>query len=164
MRLVVDLTAIALACVSAAGAAETPAYPQGAAAFQANCAVCHRPDGKGAGPVKPLDASPVVLDADKNAQITTVLHGRLNGAMPAWQTLNDDDLAAALNYVSNAWDNGKSLPAGFKPFTSDEIKALRAAPLTPNGTGAVTPEMWAGSSKCRRWWQLHKKGSARSTF
>src|ERR1700723_1776431 len=40
------------------------------------------------------------------------------------------EIADVLNYVSNAWDNGKSLPSGFKPFTSDEIKALRAPELT----------------------------------
>jgi mono/diheme cytochrome c family protein len=52
------------------------------------------------------------------------------GAMPPWSVLSDDDIAAVLNYVSNAWDNGKSLPSGFKPFTPDEIKALRAPELT----------------------------------
>ena len=52
------------------------------------------------------------------------------GTMPEWQTLSDTDIADVLNYVSNAWDNGKSLPAGFKPFTADEIKALRTPPLT----------------------------------
>jgi mono/diheme cytochrome c family protein len=52
------------------------------------------------------------------------------GAMPAWEALGDNDIAAVLNYVSNAWDNGQSLPSGFKPFTADEIKALRTPPLT----------------------------------
>lgn len=52
------------------------------------------------------------------------------GAMPPWGGLSDDDIAAVLNYVSNAWDNGKSLPSDFKPFTSDEIKALRTPELT----------------------------------
>lgn len=52
------------------------------------------------------------------------------GAMPAWNGLSDDDIAAVLNYVGNAWDNGKSLPTPFKPFTADEIKALRSPSLT----------------------------------
>ena len=52
------------------------------------------------------------------------------GAMPAWNALGDDDIAAVLNFVSNAWDNTRSLPADFKPFTPDEIKTLRARPLT----------------------------------
>jgi cytochrome c oxidase subunit 2 len=83
-----------------------PLIARGEKVYNANCAVCHRPDGKGAGPVKPLDASPVVLDADKNAQILTVLHGRLNGAMPAWQgKLSETEIAAAITYTKNSWSN-----------------------------------------------------------
>ena len=79
---------------------------RGAKVYDKNCAVCHRPDGKGAGPVKPLDGSPVVNDPDKNAQIQTVLHGRLNGAMPAWQgKLSETEIAAAITYTKNSWSN-----------------------------------------------------------
>jgi len=86
---------------------ELPALiARGEKVYNANCAVCHRPDGKGAGPVKPLDASAVVLDADKNAQLQVVLHGRLNGAMPAWQgKLSETEIAAAVTYTKNAWSN-----------------------------------------------------------
>jgi cytochrome c oxidase subunit 2 len=83
-----------------------PLMARGEKVYLANCAVCHKPDGKGAGPVKALDASPVVLDADKNAQILTVLHGRLNGAMPAWQgKLSETEIAAAITYTKNSWSN-----------------------------------------------------------
>ena len=78
---------------------------RGEKVYAANCAVCHRPDGKGAGPVKPLDGSPVVLDADKNLQITTVLNGRLNGAMPSWKSLSDTEIAAVITYTKNNWSN-----------------------------------------------------------
>jgi cytochrome c oxidase subunit 2 len=73
--------------------------------YNANCAVCHRPDGKGAGPIKPLDGSPVVLSDDKLAQIKILLNGANNGAMPPWKQLSDTDLAAVITYTKNNWGN-----------------------------------------------------------
>jgi len=62
--------------------------------------------GKGAGPVKPLDGSPVVNDKDAMAQLHVVLEGRLNGAMPAWKgKLSETEIAAAVTYTKNAWSN-----------------------------------------------------------
>jgi cytochrome c oxidase subunit 2 len=78
---------------------------RGEKVYAANCAVCHRPDGKGAGPIKPLDGSPIVNDADKNKQITILLNGALNGAMPAWKQLSDTDIAAVVTYTKNNWSN-----------------------------------------------------------
>ncbi|WP_395698865.1 cytochrome c oxidase subunit II [Aquabacterium sp.] len=85
---------------------ELPALvARGEKVYNANCAVCHRPDGKGAGPIKPLDASPIVLDADKTKQIEVVLQGRLNGAMPSWKALSDTEIAAVITYTKNSWSN-----------------------------------------------------------
>jgi cytochrome c oxidase subunit 2 len=78
---------------------------RGEKVYSANCAVCHRADGKGGGPIKPLDASSVVLDTDKNAQIAVLLAGRNNGAMPAWRQLSDTELAAVITYTKNNWSN-----------------------------------------------------------
>ena len=78
---------------------------RGEKVYTANCAACHQANGKGAGPIKPLDGSPVVLDADKNAQILTVLNGRNNGAMPSWKALSDTEIAAVISYTKNNWSN-----------------------------------------------------------
>ena len=73
--------------------------------YAANCAACHQASGKGAGPIKPLDGSPVVLDADKIREITTVLQGVNNGAMPSWKQLSDTELAAVITFTKNNWGN-----------------------------------------------------------
>ncbi len=78
---------------------------RGEKVYASNCAACHQANGKGAGPVKPLDGSPVVLDADKKAQIAVVLNGRNNGAMPSWKALSDTDIAAVISYTKNNWSN-----------------------------------------------------------
>jgi len=78
---------------------------RGEKVYAANCAVCHKPDGKGAGPIKPLDASPVVLDADKHKQIQIVLNGAAGGAMPSWKALSDTEIAAVITYTKNNWSN-----------------------------------------------------------
>ena len=78
---------------------------RGAQVYAANCAVCHLPTGKGGGPIKPLDASPVVTDPDKLKQVHVVLNGQNNGAMPAWKQLSDTEIAAVVTYTKNHWSN-----------------------------------------------------------
>lgn len=70
-----------------------------------NCAACHQANGKGAGPIKPLDGSAVVLDADHTRQIHILLNGAANGAMPSWKALSDTDLAAVITFTKNHWSN-----------------------------------------------------------
>ncbi|MGA2057070.1 MAG: c-type cytochrome [Bradyrhizobium sp.] len=133
-------------------AAASPALAQtgagsgdaGSRVYAANCAACHQVGGTGmAGAFPPLagHVPDLLKQADGRAYVGKVLlfglEGEISvngntyaGQMPPWNALSDDDIAAVLNYVSTAWDNGKSLPAGSKPFTSDEIKTLRATPLT----------------------------------
>jgi mono/diheme cytochrome c family protein len=116
----------------------------GSRVYAANCAACHQVGGTGvAGAFPPLagHVSDLLKQTDDRTYIEKVLlfglEGEISvngntfaGQMPPWNTLSDDEIAAVLNYVSTAWDNGRSLPAGFKPVTSEEIKALRATPLT----------------------------------
>ena len=78
---------------------------RGEKVYAANCAACHQASGKGAGPIKPLDGSALVLDADHGKQIAVLLNGAANGAMPPWKQLSDTDLAAVSTYTKNAWSN-----------------------------------------------------------
>ncbi|MEY3475250.1 MAG: Cytochrome c oxidase subunit 2 precursor [Pseudomonadota bacterium] len=78
---------------------------RGEKVYAANCAACHQATGKGAGPIKALDGSAVVLDADKAKTIAILLNGQNNGAMPAWKQLSDTDIAAVISYTKNTWSN-----------------------------------------------------------
>jgi cytochrome c oxidase subunit 2 len=78
---------------------------RGEKVYAANCAVCHKADGSGAGPIKALDGSPIVLDQDPLKQLHIVLNGQGNGAMPAWKQLSDTEIAAVVTYTKNAWSN-----------------------------------------------------------
>jgi cytochrome c oxidase subunit 2 len=83
----------------------TDLVKRGESVYAANCAACHQANGKGAGPIKALDGSPVVLDTDKSKMINVLLNGQNNGAMPAWKQLSDTELAAVLTYTKNSWSN-----------------------------------------------------------
>ena len=76
---------------------------RGAKVYANTCAACHQPNGKGAGPILPLDGSPIVNDADKTKQIHVVLNGR--NAMPSWKQMSDTDLAAVITFTKNHWSN-----------------------------------------------------------
>ena len=78
---------------------------RGEKVYATNCAACHQANGKGAGPIKPLDGAAVVLDADHAKQIAVLLKGQNNGAMPSWKQLSDTEIAAVITYTKNHWSN-----------------------------------------------------------
>jgi len=78
---------------------------RGEKVYAANCAACHQANGKGAGPIKALDGSAIVMDADKSKQIAIMLAGAGNGAMPSWKALSDTEIAAVVTYTKNNWSN-----------------------------------------------------------
>ncbi len=85
---------------------ELPALiARGEKVYAANCAVCHKPDGKGAGPIKALDGSAIVLSDKHLEQVDILLNGRIDKGMPSWKTLGDTDLAAVISYTKNSWSN-----------------------------------------------------------
>jgi cytochrome c oxidase subunit 2 len=78
---------------------------RGEKVYAANCAACHQASGKGAGPIKALDGSAIVTDADHLKTVNILLNGAAGGAMPAWKQLSDTDIAAVITYSKNSWSN-----------------------------------------------------------
>jgi cytochrome c oxidase subunit 2 len=82
---------------------------KGEKVYNANCAVCHQPTGKGVpNAFAALDGSPIV-NGPKGPQIDVLLHGQKSGKypaeMPAWKQLSDTDIAAVITYTRNNWSN-----------------------------------------------------------
>ena len=78
---------------------------RGEKVYASNCVACHQANGKGAGAIKALDGSAIVLSDNHNLQIMTLLNGAANGAMPAWKALSDTEIAAVITYSKNNWSN-----------------------------------------------------------
>lgn len=141
------LAAGLLAHAASAIAADAPAYPDGAKAFQASCAVCHGPAGAGIPSLAPpLEVYPAHYagSAEGRRQLAmTVLNGlygeimvgdkRFDFRMPEFSSLDDATLAAVLNFV--VFDLGHAA-ADTKPITPGEILAERSHPVD----GAVVRE------------------------
>ena len=132
--------AIALAPGQPTAAAEQAAYPEGATAFQANCALCHGPAGAGVPALAPpITSNPArfAASAEGRRQLAmTVLYGmfgeinvgevRFNSQMPDFARLDDATLAAMLNFV--VFDLAHAAPE-VKPLTTAEIAAERSHAL-----------------------------------
>tara|TARA_R110002096_G_scaffold86020_1_gene198319 strand:- start:79 stop:2226 length:2148 start_codon:yes stop_codon:yes gene_type:complete len=112
-----------------AAASKDELIAKGEAVYLANCAACHQPTGQGlAGAFPPLAGSDF-LQGERKAVMSAALFGlsgpitvngvEYNGVMPSMGHLPDEDLAAALTYVLNAWGNSGSA------VSVDEVAALR---------------------------------------
>ncbi|MHB0856446.1 MAG: c-type cytochrome [Anaerolineae bacterium] len=88
---------------------EAQLLAMGEEVFSANCAVCHQADGQGVeGAYPALDGNQFVQSDDPAPVIQVVLNGR--GAMPAFGgQLTDEEIAAAISHVRNAWTNDASV-------------------------------------------------------
>ena len=130
----------ALSSMPGARAADTPSYPQGAAAFQTHCAVCHGAAGAGIPALAPpLSSSPARYAASPEGRrqlAITLLYGmfgditvgqaHFNSQMPDFARLDDTTLAATLNFV--VFDLAHAATA-LKPLAPGEIAGLTYPPL-----------------------------------
>jgi mono/diheme cytochrome c family protein len=145
---------VAGACAIAFAAGTGIARADGHNVFISNCAVCHQPDGKGAPSVYPPLANSVgryVAVKDGRTYLMDVvafgMGGKIEsgadsfeGDMPPWPQLSNQEVADVLTYVLTGL-NSKVLPADFKPFTADEVKAERAKQLTSAKTHVERDEV-----------------------
>jgi mono/diheme cytochrome c family protein len=142
-----DLTAIATYLKDQPGqtaspppevSASDPRMAAGGAIYVDQCTACHGPDGKGVPYLFPsLAGSPNVRSADPASLIRILIEGARSVAtagdptgpgMPsfAWK-LNDDQAAAVLTYIRNAW--GASAPA----VDPNEVEQTRARAAMASG-------------------------------
>ncbi len=112
--------------VAATAPGAAPAAVDGAAVFSQVCAACHQPDAKGLpGAFPPLAGSPVVNDKDALKMVDIVLGGYTGrpgyGPMPPQaENLNDDEIAAVINYVKSHFGNDAP------PTDAATVKSQRA--------------------------------------
>jgi cytochrome c oxidase subunit 2 len=81
---------------------------QGQEVYEANCADCHRDNGEGLAVKFPALTGNTFVTGDPKAVIATVLNGLKGnlGQMPAWKdTLDDQQIAAVITYIRQAWSN-----------------------------------------------------------
>lgn len=118
----------------------------GAATYAANCASCHGADGAGmSGVFPPLSGSAVVTG---NAQVLakivlrglqgpiTVAGTQYNGFMPAFEnTLNDEQIAAALSHARSLSNNGAGAVTADVVRNTRQQTASHAQAWTTNELG-----------------------------
>lgn len=138
-------------------AADATSYPQGAAAFQSNCAMCHGSAGAGIpGLAPPLSSEPARFAASPEGRrqlAITLLYGmfgdimvgqsHFNSQMPDFARLDDATLAATLNFVVFDLAHGAT---SIKPLAPEEISAERAHPLDGAAVRTHRKNLAAGGS------------------
>lgn len=115
-------------------AADEKTLKLGAALYEKHCVDCHKASGEGAPPDYPPLAGnrAVVLDSPVNP-IHAVLHGgyppstrgnpRPFGMPPFANVFSDEEAAAVVSYIRNAWGNQASI------VSSQQVNRYRAVPL-----------------------------------
>lgn len=113
--------------------------------YEVSCASCHQPDGEGMPGVGPPLINSEWVQGSEQQLIAIVLQGvrgpirvqdqEYNLEMPAMGFFEDDQLAAILTYIRNAWGNqGSEIPA-------DKISSFRKETLTRRDSWTVSELM-----------------------
>lgn len=118
-----------------------PAKVNGNTVFQESCATCHGADGQGQPGYFPPLAGNSDLFKDSIFPVLVVLNGisgpitvkgaPYNGSMPAFGHLSNDEIAAVINFVREAWGN-KPTASQMKPVTPELVAQQRKNSLSPS--------------------------------
>ena len=77
---------------------------RGKAVYAANCASCHLAEGQGVEGIFPALNGSAMVNGPASEHVNIVLNGK--NMMPVFKAqLNDVDIAAAVTYERNSWDN-----------------------------------------------------------
>ena len=113
--------------------------------YAAQCMACHQQDGRGRDKLAPtLVGSKWTVGAPAVA-IRILLHGKQGaGVMPPLGSLTDDQIAAVLTYIRQAWGNaappiGPAAVADVRRQTTGRTRPWTDAELTPLAGGGGSP-------------------------
>jgi cytochrome c6 len=100
--------ALLLAATGALGQGDKDLLKQGQEIFEDTCSDCHRSNGEGLPNKFPALKGNAFVQGNPQPVLLIVLYGRHGklGQMPAWgEKFNDQEIAAMVSYVRNAWGN-----------------------------------------------------------
>ena len=129
-----------LSQTDAAIAAAASQKVDGGAIFKDQCSSCHQPNGQGVPEQFPPLAGNTDLFLSRDFPARVVLFGltgkievkgkTFDSVMPALDVLSDEQIAAVLGYVRQAFGNADLQPKSLVPLDAATVKALRASQLT----------------------------------
>jgi mono/diheme cytochrome c family protein len=117
-------------CGGGSSSAGSAGQDRGAKVYGTHCASCHQRDGQGVGRTQPALAGSVTATGDSARLIAWVLFGvrpetnrptRSIAAMPQFNWLGDEDVAAVLTHVRTHFGNVAA------PISAADVAAVRAA-------------------------------------
>jgi putative membrane-bound dehydrogenase-like protein len=125
-------------------------FETGRVAYSLTCAPCHQEAGEGRVGLAPALVGSRWLQAGDDWLVRIVLHGKENVGrgfvMPPWRQLEDAQLAAILTFIKREFGNQAravdpqrvgavraATADRTKPWTDDELDALRGAGAVPSG-------------------------------
>jgi len=73
--------------------------------YNTKCSACHQINGQGLPPAFPALKGSKIAIGPLAGHLDRVLNGKTGTAMPAWNALNDLEVAAIVTYERNAWGN-----------------------------------------------------------